>query len=258
MSWLSLFDCSGLHAAKRIHARSFSIGLAMCAALAIWPIERAGAADWPLRGSLAPQTTYARWDGWQFGVEAGWGNFRNRFWQQHQPARRLYLAKYDRGIRIRPVDLDNAAVEHHERSRVWRLYRLQHAMGSTRPRCGSRIQIPVKHCDRVRTIRSARQFTTSDSIQHIGQQSTRAPRSSWSTMRLCAGAPAMPGANSCLMRWSVSPPVASIIETTATVNRQPAHQFHLRQAIPFDHHRHRRATAKTNAIVGGVARRALA
>jgi outer membrane immunogenic protein len=65
--------------------RSFSIGLAMCAALAIWPGERAGAADWPLRGSLAPQQTYARWDGWQFGVEAGWGNFRNDFGNSTSP-----------------------------------------------------------------------------------------------------------------------------------------------------------------------------
>ena len=79
MSRLSLFDCSGPHSAKRIHARSFSIGLAMCAAMAIWPGERAAAADWPLRGSLAPQTTYARWDGWQFGVLAGYGNMNTDF-----------------------------------------------------------------------------------------------------------------------------------------------------------------------------------
>ena len=65
--------------------RCFSIGLAICAALAIWPTERAGAADWPLRGSLAPQTTYARWDGWQFGVEAGWGTFRNDFGNSTSP-----------------------------------------------------------------------------------------------------------------------------------------------------------------------------
>ena len=52
---------------------------ALCAVLATLLTERAGAADWPLRGSLAPQTTYARWDGWQIGVEAGWGNFRNDF-----------------------------------------------------------------------------------------------------------------------------------------------------------------------------------
>ncbi|MGA8388269.1 MAG: outer membrane beta-barrel protein [Pseudolabrys sp.] len=58
--------------------RSFSIGLAICTAVGIWQTERAGAADWPLRGSLAPPT-YVRWDGWQFGVEAGWGNFRSDF-----------------------------------------------------------------------------------------------------------------------------------------------------------------------------------
>lgn len=66
-------------------ARSFRIGLAICAALAIWPTERAGAADWPLRGSLAPQPTYVRWDGWQGGVEAGWGTFRNDFGNSTSP-----------------------------------------------------------------------------------------------------------------------------------------------------------------------------
>lgn len=85
MSRFSWFDCSGLHAAKRIHARSFSIGLAMCAAVAIWPTERAVAADWPLRGSLPPQPNYVRWDGAQFGVEAGWGNFRNEFGNSTSP-----------------------------------------------------------------------------------------------------------------------------------------------------------------------------
>lgn len=66
--------------------RSFSIGVAMCAALAVWPAERAGAADWPLRGSLAPQQpAYARWDGAQIGVEVGWGNFRNDFGNSTSP-----------------------------------------------------------------------------------------------------------------------------------------------------------------------------
>ena len=66
--------------------RPFSIGVAMCAALAVWPAERAGAADWPLRGSLAPQQpAYARWDGAQIGVEVGWGNFRNDFGNSTSP-----------------------------------------------------------------------------------------------------------------------------------------------------------------------------
>jgi outer membrane immunogenic protein len=65
--------------------RSFSIGLAMCAAVAVWPSERAGAADWPLRGSLAPQTTYVRWDGWQFGLLAGYGNMNTDFGNSTSP-----------------------------------------------------------------------------------------------------------------------------------------------------------------------------
>ena len=51
---------------------------ALCALLAILLTERAGAADWPLRGSVAPPT-YLRWDGAQAGVEVGWGTFRNDF-----------------------------------------------------------------------------------------------------------------------------------------------------------------------------------
>src|SRR5262249_9530904 len=63
----------------------FGIGLAICAAHTLWPIERAGAADWPLRGSVVPQQTYARWDGWQLGVEAGWGTMRNDFGNSTSP-----------------------------------------------------------------------------------------------------------------------------------------------------------------------------
>src|SRR5262245_516677 len=51
---------------------------ALCAVVAILLTERAGAADWPLRGSVAPPT-YVRWDGAQFGVEVGWGTIRNDF-----------------------------------------------------------------------------------------------------------------------------------------------------------------------------------
>src|SRR4026207_2231061 len=66
--------------------RSLSIGPAICAAVAIWPTERAGAADWPLRGSLAPQQpAYARWGGAQIGVEVRWGNFRNDFGNSTSP-----------------------------------------------------------------------------------------------------------------------------------------------------------------------------
>src|SRR5262245_30394535 len=47
---------------------------ALCAVLAILLTERAGAADWPLRGSVAPAPDYLRWDGWQLGGEAGFSN----------------------------------------------------------------------------------------------------------------------------------------------------------------------------------------
>ena len=72
--------------------RSFSIGLAMCAAVAVWPTERAGAADWPLRGSLAPPTICPV-GRMAIRRRSRLGNYEKRFWQQHQPARRLYLAQ---------------------------------------------------------------------------------------------------------------------------------------------------------------------
>lgn len=50
--------------------------------LSICSLEHASAADWPgpsdLRGSLLP-TNYARWDGWQLGVQAGFGNMNTDF-----------------------------------------------------------------------------------------------------------------------------------------------------------------------------------
>jgi opacity protein-like surface antigen len=50
----------------------------------MWSAEHAKAADWALRGSLAPPT-YVRWDGWQIGVEAGWGTMRNDFGNSTSP-----------------------------------------------------------------------------------------------------------------------------------------------------------------------------
>ena len=78
MSWLSQFDRGGPHPAKRTHSTSLRISFAICAVLAIWPAGPAVAADWPLRGSLVP-TGYTRWDGWQAGLLAGYGNMNADF-----------------------------------------------------------------------------------------------------------------------------------------------------------------------------------
>jgi opacity protein-like surface antigen len=77
MSRLSLFDCSGLHSAKHVCAKALRLCFAICAFLATSSVERAMAADWPLRGSLAPTPAYARWDGWQLGVQAGFSNMES-------------------------------------------------------------------------------------------------------------------------------------------------------------------------------------
>jgi len=53
------------------------ITAAFCSVLAVASLGSARAADWPLRGSL--DTGFARWDGWQFGVQAGVANRRTDF-----------------------------------------------------------------------------------------------------------------------------------------------------------------------------------
>jgi outer membrane immunogenic protein len=65
----------GLHGAARII--SLHIAGAVFATLMAASADRALAADWPLRGSLEP--SFARWDGWQFGVLAGYGNLNTDF-----------------------------------------------------------------------------------------------------------------------------------------------------------------------------------
>lgn len=48
------------------------IAAAFCSLTVAASAGSARAADWPLRGSFNPG--YARWDGWQFGIQAGYGN----------------------------------------------------------------------------------------------------------------------------------------------------------------------------------------
>jgi outer membrane immunogenic protein len=76
MSRLRPFDLIG----QRMHVAR--IAVAVCATLAVSSADRALAADWlgdsGLRGSLMP-TNYARWDGWQFGLQAGFGNMNTDF-----------------------------------------------------------------------------------------------------------------------------------------------------------------------------------
>lgn len=53
-------------------AKLLRVTIALCSLVMAASADRALAADWPLRGSLEP--SYVRWDGWQFGVEAGYSN----------------------------------------------------------------------------------------------------------------------------------------------------------------------------------------
>jgi outer membrane immunogenic protein len=58
-------------------ARALCVAAALTVPLAA-STGTAQAADWPLRGSLEP-AGFIRWDGWQFGVQAGIANLRTSF-----------------------------------------------------------------------------------------------------------------------------------------------------------------------------------
>jgi outer membrane immunogenic protein len=75
MSRLKPFELIG----QRMHVARMAV--AVCATLAVPLADRALAADMlgdtGLRGSLAP-IGYIRWDGWQFGVQAGFANMETQ------------------------------------------------------------------------------------------------------------------------------------------------------------------------------------
>ena len=74
MSWLKLHFNASLRSARVGRLR---IAIAACSVLAAASADHAMAADWPLRGSLEP--SYVRWDGWQFGVQVGYGSMHTDF-----------------------------------------------------------------------------------------------------------------------------------------------------------------------------------
>ena len=77
MGWSGLRDDvrSGRGAAGR--PGPLVVAAAVCSMLIVASGDRAIAADYPLRGSLTP--SYARWDGWQFGLQAGLANMNVGF-----------------------------------------------------------------------------------------------------------------------------------------------------------------------------------
>jgi outer membrane immunogenic protein len=77
MSWLRLCFDASLRPATVGRATPLRFAIAACLVLAAASADRAMAADWPLRGSLEP--SYVRWDGWQFGVQVGYGSMHTDF-----------------------------------------------------------------------------------------------------------------------------------------------------------------------------------
>ena len=64
-------------------AASSRFAIAVCSLLAGASADCAMAADWPLRGSVAP--SFTRWDGWQAGVQIGYGNLNTDFGDSTSP-----------------------------------------------------------------------------------------------------------------------------------------------------------------------------
>lgn len=83
MSRASLYDTVNRCGASGFRATLLGAAAVFCSVLATVSSDRAMAADWPLRGTVDPG--YARWDGWQFGVLAGYGNMNVDFGNSTSP-----------------------------------------------------------------------------------------------------------------------------------------------------------------------------
>ena len=77
MSRASLYDTVNRCGASGFRATLLGAAAVFCSVLATVSSERAVAADWPLRGTVDPG--FVRWDGWQFGLLAGYGNLNSDF-----------------------------------------------------------------------------------------------------------------------------------------------------------------------------------
>jgi outer membrane immunogenic protein len=73
----TLNDSLNPRGSKRIRAMSLGAAAVFWSILVAGSPERAAAADWPLRGTVDPG--FVRWDGWQVGVLAGYGNMNVDF-----------------------------------------------------------------------------------------------------------------------------------------------------------------------------------
>ena len=88
MSGVALNVAAGLGGTARAHTSSLRAAAVLCSILAAASVERAAAADWPgappvLRGTVGP--SFARWDGWQVGIQAGYGNMNTDFGNSTSP-----------------------------------------------------------------------------------------------------------------------------------------------------------------------------
>src|SRR6266516_3311621 len=77
MNRVRLHDGVGLLGSIAARIVSPRVAAAVLSLFAAASADWAMAADWPLRGSLAP--SYVRWDGWQFGILAGYGSLNTNF-----------------------------------------------------------------------------------------------------------------------------------------------------------------------------------
>ena len=232
---------------RRRAARRLLRARALAAAFAAGP---ARAADWlgepPLRGSLFGPA--GRWDGFYIGGTIGVGNSNTDFRQQHARLCRLHAAQHDAGSENHPEDWTVLRPDIEHGHLLWRLSRLQYAMGRARARRRARLQ--PRHRPRRPSASDAmhahrHHCRTGTDTRDDRRAVRRCKLNDYGTVRVRASA--MPSVNFCPMAISAAPSAVSTIQprqlhctVTGTDNL-----FQLS----------RRPTAKNDAIVAGFDRR---
>jgi len=119
--------------------------IAICSALAARSVDGAWAADWPgaapvLRGTVSPG--YVRWDGWQAGIQAGFGNMNADFGKSTSSMVAFILRNSTLESEGHPSSWTTLPKNTTTGPGLRRVRRLQLAMERTRCRVGSRLQAP--------------------------------------------------------------------------------------------------------------------
>ena len=181
--------------------------IAICSALAARSVDGAWAADWPgaapvLRGTVSPG--YVRWDGWQAGIQAGFGNMNADFGNSTSSMVAFILR--------------NSTLESEGHPSSWTTLPSNTTTG---PVFGGFVGYNwqwselVVGWDLAYKRPASLNSSASDSLRRLFDTSDSEPRSSLLTMRLCGEEPDMRLVSSCPMRSLAPRSGASITRRTS-------------------------------------------